>query len=71
MDHHDRPVRLRDAFLEEYHERDPGGPADPPPQHDVEDGFMWREVRLTELTPQTYLALGEGLAYLSWVPVEE
>lgn len=40
-------------------------------QHDVEDGFMWREVRLTELTPQTYLALGEGLAYLSWVPAEE
>jgi hypothetical protein len=37
-------------------------------QHDVDDGFMWREVRIAELTPQTYLALGEGLAYLSWVP---
>jgi hypothetical protein len=38
-------------------------------QHDIDDGFMWREVRIAELTPQTYLALGEGLAYLSWSPV--
>lgn len=36
-------------------------------QHDVDDGFMWREVRLVELTEETYLALGEGLAYLSWI----
>jgi hypothetical protein len=39
-------------------------------QHDIDDGFLWRELRITEMTQTTYLALGEGLAYLSWSPNE-